>query len=117
MKKLTVAFLIVACCATFAFAKGKFSQMDTNNDNGVTWEEFSTAFPTMKKYAFETIDKDGDTIIVVEEWKGFMSGHGNTGMNPPQGMMGKGMMGKGMKKGMSSDAPKGTPELIAPPAQ
>ena len=107
MKKILFAFAMICIFATAASADEKFGQMDANGDNSVSWEEFSKTYPSMKKLAFETIDKDSSGGISHDEWHGFMSGH-NKNSQKGGGMMG-GMMGKKAKGG------SGMPGLIAPP--
>lgn len=54
---------------------GKFAQMDKNGDGSVSWEEFSAFYPQMHKAAFESIDASKDSLISLEEWQEFSSGH------------------------------------------
>ena len=107
MKKLLFAFAIICIFATASSADTKFGKMDTNGDDSVSWEEFSKTFPSMKKLAFETIDKDKSEGISHDEWHRFMAGHNKDGKKGMGGMMG-GKMGKMGKK-------PGAPDLIAPP--
>jgi len=108
MKKIVFALTIICIFSTTAFADSKYGMMDTNNDENVTWEEFSKTYPSMKELAFQTIDKDSSGGISHNEWHGFMSGH-NTG-----GPKGGGMMG-GTMGGSKGEAKAGAPELISPP--
>ena len=111
MKKFLFAFAVICILSTAAYADEKFGIMDTDNNDSVSWEEFSKTYPSMKELAFQTIDKDSSGGISHDEWHGFMSGH-NKGGQKGGGMMG-GMMG-GKKMGGSMG---GKPELIAPPAK
>ncbi len=118
MKRLALAALLICLWAVPAKADDKFTHMDANNDDAVTWEEFSTQYPQMKKGAFEAIDTDSNGAISHDEWHAFMGSHGAGG----QGMGGG--MGGGMSmppKGMTG-MPPGHPDtgtsgkmLIEPP--
>lgn len=81
-------FFITACLvllSSLAIASDRFSQMDTNKDNQVSWEEFKVSYPNMKEAAFEAIDTNKDKYISVEEWKVFRSSHAKSmqGQMPP----------------------------------
>ena len=107
MKKFLFAFAIICIFATAASADDRFGKMDSDGNGQVSWEEFSKTFPSMKKLAFETIDKDKSEGISHDEWHAFQAGHNKNGNGG--GMMG-GMMGKKMGK------KPGAPDLISPPS-
>ena len=52
------------------------SEMDTNEDGFMSFEEFTE--PKMGKYRnwFDAIDTDGDGLISPEEWGAFREAHG-----------------------------------------
>ncbi|MCG8531828.1 MAG: calcium-binding protein [Desulfovibrionales bacterium] len=115
MKKILFAFAMLCIFATAASADDKFGQMDTNSDDTVTWEEFAATYPSMKKFAFESIDTDKSDGISHDEWHGFMSGHNKAGQKGG-GMMGGMMGGKKGANMMGTDASDEAPQLIAPPS-
>ena len=60
-----------------------FVQADVNKDACLSWEEFSTAFPSLRKEAFDLIDTNKDGRISREEWDAFKTRHGK---QAPEGM-------------------------------
>lgn len=114
MKKLVLTALLLLALSSVAQADEKFTQMDTNNDGSVTWEEFSAFYPNMKKPAFEAVDTNGDQLISHEEWDAFRGEHAR--MAAPENM--GGAKGEG---GMPTIHPpvkkqqeEGKPSLVAP---
>lgn len=93
----------------------RFSQMDTDHDGNMTWEELSAARPNLNRNAFDTIDANHDGHIDLNEWKAFSAGHGGSVSMPGMNEMMKAMKGAG-----NSAAPSGpgaSMPLIMPPAQ
>ncbi|MBG3878494.1 calcium-binding protein [Desulfovibrio oxamicus] len=117
MKRIIPAALMLLCAAT-AQADDKFSAMDKDGNASVTWEEFSVAFPQMKKPAFDAIDTDGSGALTHEEWDAFRAHHGQGGMGMGGGMGPKDGQGatmpKDMPKGMGG---MGSAPLIQPPSK
>ena len=54
----------------------EMSELDTDNDGFMSFEEFSA--PKMEKYRswFNAIDTDGDGSLSQEEWDAFRNAHG-----------------------------------------
>ena len=50
-------------------AAKKFSQMDTDKNGKVTWEEFQKAYPGLSQSVFDALDADKNGGISVEEWQ------------------------------------------------
>ena len=80
-------------------APDRFAGMDTDKDNALSWEEFSSAIPGMKREAFDVIDANKDGRISRAEWEGFSKGHGSR-----------------MGSGPATGAPSGIPPAMPPAA-
>ncbi|BFR49179.1 calcium-binding protein [Nitratidesulfovibrio sp. HK-II] len=113
MKRIIPAAVLLLCAAT-AQADDKFSAMDKDGNASVTWEEFSAAFPQMKKPAFDAIDTDTSGALSHEEWDAFRAHHGQGGMGMGGSMGPKDMQGKEMPKGMGG---MGSTPLVQPPSK
>lgn len=116
MKRIIPATMLLLCAAT-AQADDKFSAMDKDGNGSVSWEEFSVAFPQMKKPAFDAIDTDKSGALSHEEWDAFRAHHGQGGKGMGSGMGPQStqeMQGREMPKGMggTNAAP-----LILPPSK
>ena len=124
MKLLHIAIAAVLClwaataqanpAATDAAKVDKFTQMDTNKDNKVTYEEFKAFYPNMREEAFAVIDKNGDKAIDRAEWDEFVSNHSSGHMGGSMGNM------MGGQNGMPGNAMMPTPgsadmPLVTPP--
>lgn len=94
----------------------RFAAMDADSDARVVWEEFIKARPNFTRNAFDSIDKNRDGAIVLEEWKAFHSSHGGA---QPSGDMSKMMksMGESMKAPSEKKEEKRAMPLIMPPRQ
>ena len=57
----------------------KFAKMDINSDGSISYEEFKTAFPSMREEAFTLIDTDKNKGIDRTEWDAFMKNHSSMG--------------------------------------
>lgn len=53
-----------------------FGDMDTDQNDLVTPEEFKTYFPEADMKVFETIDRDKDNRLNHDEWHQFKEAHG-----------------------------------------
>ena len=81
MKKILLLSLFSFSLSATALAMpgaggGKFAVADSDKDGFLNSEEFSAAFPTLKKEAFGLIDSNQDNRISREEWQSFSGGHG-----------------------------------------
>ena len=56
-----------------------FSDMDTNGDNGLSFEEFKTAFPAVEQSGFDQLDNDKSGALSLEEWEAFKNMHKGMG--------------------------------------
>lgn len=85
MKQLAVfCMLCFALCPALATASpgmggDRFAAADADKDGFLNRDEFSAAFPTLKKEAFGIIDADKDGRISHGEWQAFSGGHGMGG--------------------------------------
>jgi hypothetical protein len=52
------------------------SKMDDNQDNVITFDEFSAAHLEMLRNAFKMLDTDKDELINKKEWDEFLKVHG-----------------------------------------
>ncbi len=124
MKPLHIALAAVLCLwaasaqanpsAADAGKVDKFTMMDTNKDDKVSYEEFKAFYPNMREEAFTMIDKNGDKVIDRAEWDEFVSNHSSGRMGGGMG----GMMGGQGAMGDSSMMPNpGSAEipLVTPP--
>lgn len=108
MKRIFFTAAMVLCSASFAVADGRFDAMDTDKNGTVSWEEFQTAIPQMRKPAFEAIDADKDGAMTSAEWLGFIDRHGEGGKGMGEGMTGgMGGMMPPMGMGKGDDCPDG----------
>ena len=128
MKPLHIALAAVLClwaataqanpAATDAAKVDKFTQMDTNKDNKVTYEEFKAFYPNMREEAFAVIDKNNDKVIDRAEWDEFVSNHSSGHMGGGKGGNMGGMMGGQGAMGGSSMMPepgRADIPLVTPP--
>ena len=128
MKLLHIALAAVLClwaasaqanpAATDAGKPDKFTQMDTNKDNKVTYEEFKAFYPNMREEAFAVIDKNNDKVIDRAEWDEFVSNHSSGHMGGGKGGNMGGMMGgQGAMGGTSMMPEPGRADipLVTPP--
>ena len=77
MRVFLLAGIFSCFFASQAWGEDKFTQMDANADGHVTWEEFQTARPSMKRAAFDAIDQNKDERLSREELQSFTASHGN----------------------------------------
>jgi len=68
-------FLTVALVYSHAQASDKFTKMDTDSSNSISWAEFEKQYPQMKKLAFDSIDTDKNSDISKDEWNVFQDSH------------------------------------------
>ena len=54
----------------------KLSQMDTNKDNAVSFEEYSAFHEAQLRWSFKAVDTDNDGLISQGEWNEFLKMHG-----------------------------------------
>lgn len=104
---MKTSFLAAIAALFLAPAAGRagdrFSEMDKDKNDRVTWQEFEAAMPQMRKSAFESIDTDKDGAISRTEWDVFKTSHG--------------MKAKGMPPATMEASPdKEAMPLIRPPA-
>ena len=52
------------------------SQMDTNNDGMVSFEEYSAFHTEQMRWSFNALDIDNDGSISADEWETFLKMHG-----------------------------------------
>ncbi len=52
------------------------NDMDLNNDDKVTFEEYSTFHSNQLRWSFDALDTDNDDAITSEEWDMFLKMHG-----------------------------------------
>ncbi|QJT11246.1 EF-hand domain-containing protein [Oceanidesulfovibrio marinus] len=50
-----------------------FSEMDTNKDGVLTWDEFHAYYPELSKDAYDGADTQNDGRVTPEEWKAFVN--------------------------------------------
>lgn len=104
MKTYFLAAIAALCFVPAAgMAADRFSEMDKDKNEQITWEEFEAAMPQMRKSAFESIDTDKNGVISRAEWDVFKTTHG---------MKGKGMPPAAME---ASPSKKEAMPLIRPP--
>lgn len=103
MRRLALAALLACIWTTPGIANDKFATMDKDTNDSISWEEFQTQYPNMKKAAFDTIDKDASSAISKDEWSAFMGSHGSGGKG----------MGEGMGEGMGMPPKDG--KMMMPP--
>jgi hypothetical protein len=53
-----------------------FGDLDTNDDERVTWDEFKAYFPDAESNVFKAIDLNKDGVIDHDEWHQFKEAHG-----------------------------------------
>ena len=54
----------------------KLSDMDTNNDNSIAFDEYSAFHEAQLRWSFKAIDTDNDGLISESEWNEFLKMHG-----------------------------------------
>ena len=77
---LCLSFLV---CVSVGFAgehkaadySGHFGDIDANNDEAVTWDEFKSHFEHAQKGMFEEADTDKNAKIDHDEWHAFKEKH------------------------------------------
>jgi hypothetical protein len=52
------------------------SDMDTNNDGVVSFEEYSALHSEKLRWGFNALDTDNDSSISASEWESFLKMHG-----------------------------------------
>ena len=52
------------------------NEMDANQDQSLTFEEYSNRFTEKLRMGFDMIDTDKDGTISAEEWNAFLTVHG-----------------------------------------
>lgn len=60
-------------------AQDSFTAADTDANGRLSRPEFSAAFPTLKKEAFDLLDANHDGTLSRAEWEAFRAGHGASG--------------------------------------
>ena len=83
---LLVLSVAMAACGPKRFHQGEmpdpgpyrvhFHELDVDNDEAVTWQEFASRFPDTTDNVFRAIDRSGDGIIDHDEWHMFKEAHG-----------------------------------------
>ena len=53
-----------------------FGDMDTDNDELVSWEEFQAYFPDANKHVYKALDLNQDGAVDHDEWHEFKEAHG-----------------------------------------
>ena len=53
-----------------------FGDMDTDNDEMLSWEEFKSHFPQATKEIYQELDLNGDGMVDHDEWHAFKEAHG-----------------------------------------
>jgi hypothetical protein len=53
-----------------------FGDMDTDGDDGVSWDEFKAYFPQATPDIFKTLDMNEDSNLDHDEWHEFKQAHG-----------------------------------------
>lgn len=66
-----------------AFSK-PFSDMDTNGDDSLSFEEFKNVFPSTEEKGFKQLDNDQDGTLSHDEWYQFKKMHNGMGMHHKQ---------------------------------
>ena len=66
-----------------AFSK-QFSDMDTNGDDSLSFEEFKNVFPSIEQKGFKMLDNDQDGTLSHDEWNQFKKMHSGMGMHHKQ---------------------------------
>lgn len=61
-----------------------FSDMDTNGDDTMSFEEFKTVFPSTEQKGFKQLDGDQDGTLSHDEWNQFKKMHNGMGMHHKQ---------------------------------
>lgn len=84
-----------------------FSDLDTDSDNAISWEEYHRHFPTASTDSFSILDKDNSGGLNHDEWHAFKEMHQGMGKGMHQKMGGHhGMMSSsGMDKYHAADLP------------
>ena len=54
----------------------EMSEVDSNNDGEITFDEFSAPTNEKLKSGFKMLDTNNDEVISKEEWKEFLRVHG-----------------------------------------
>ena len=60
-------------CMMFSY---DISDMDTNNDGVVSFEEYSAIHSEKLRWGFNALDTDNDGSISANEWEAFLKMHG-----------------------------------------
>lgn len=66
-----------------AFSK-HFSDMDTNGDGSLSFEEFKNVFPSTEQKGFNQLDDDQDGVLSHDEWHQFKEMHKGMGKQHKQ---------------------------------
>ena len=53
-----------------------FGDMDSDDNDGVSWQEFEAHFPQATPQVFEALDMNEDSQIDHDEWHAFKEAHG-----------------------------------------
>ena len=60
----------------YSMKMSEMSEIDSNNDGEITFDEFSAPTTEKLKSGFEMLDTNSDEIISKEEWDEFLRVHG-----------------------------------------
>jgi len=60
----------------YSMKMSEMSEIDSNNDGKITFDEFSAPTTEKLKSGFEMLDTNSDEVISKEEWDEFLRVHG-----------------------------------------
>ncbi len=60
----------------YGMKMNEMSNIDSNNDNAITFDEFSAPTIERLKSGFKMLDTDNDDVISKKEWEEFLKVHG-----------------------------------------
>lgn len=95
-------FLSLATNNAEAQISDKFTKMDKDKNNSISWDEFKGQYSQMNKRAFDSIDTNKDANISMDEWNTFQDGHN----------MGKDSSPNEMKQMQNSKKDDGKPTIF-----
>ena len=61
---------------SYGMKMNEMSELDSNNDNSITFDEFSAPTVERLKSGFKMLDTNNDEVISKEEWDEFLRVHG-----------------------------------------
>ena len=91
-KHIVIVILLTTLLAAFGCAQKKqyhqsslpepsafnahFGDMDTNEDESLSWQEFKAHFPQATPEVYQALDLDRDNRVDHDEWHAFKAAHG-----------------------------------------